>query len=141
MTNTVMAYYGSKNSIASQIVDLMPEHRGYVEPYAGSLAVLRAKASSPFECVNDLDGDLVTFWRVLRDQCEDLERLCALTPHSRQEHADMWPIGDDEQVTDLERARRVWLKLTQGRAGQLRRTGWRYHEVTRGRGSGIEEGA
>lgn len=135
MTNTVVAYYGSKNSIAAQIAELMPEHRGYVEPFAGSLAVLRTKPPSPFECVNDLDRDLMTFWRVLRDRCEDLERVCALTPHSRQEYLESWPPTAD--VDDLERARRVWMKLTQGRGGQLRTTGWRYHEITRGRGSGM----
>jgi DNA adenine methylase len=132
---SVMAYYGSKHSFAAQIVGLMPSHRGYVEPFAGSLSVLMAKAPAPFECVNDLDGDLMTFWRVLRDHPQDLERVCALTPHSRAEYKACWPIVDE--VSDLERARRVWVKLSQGRGGQLRPTGWRYHEVTRGRGSGM----
>lgn len=132
--STVFAYYGSKNSIADQIVDLMPPHRGYVEPFAGSLAVLRVKQPSPFECVNDLDGDLMTFWRVLRDRLPELERHCALTPHSRAEYTASWPIPADD---DLERAWRVWVKLSQGRGGQLRTTGWRYHETTRGRGSGM----
>lgn len=131
---TVFAYYGSKNTIAEQIVDLMPPHRGYVEPFAGSLAVLRAKPASPFECVNDLDGDLMTFWRVLRDRLPDLERIALLTPHSRAEYEASWPIPQDD---DLARAWRVWVKLSQGRGGQLRTTGWRYHEITRGRGSGM----
>ena len=132
--STVFAYYGSKNSIAEQIVDLMPAHRGYIEPFAGSLAVLRVKPPAPFECVNDLDGDLMTFWRVLRDRLPELERLAMLTPHSRAEYNASWPIPQDE---DLERAWRVWVKLSQGRGGQLRTTGWRYHEITRGRGSGM----
>jgi DNA adenine methylase len=132
--STVFAYYGSKNSIAEQIVDLMPAHRGYVEPFAGSLAVLRSKPASPFECVNDLDGDVMTFWRVLRDRLQDLERLAVLTPHSRAEYDASWPIDTDD---DLIRAWRVWVKLSQGRGGQLRSTGWRYHEITRGRGSGM----
>ncbi|KAB2806964.1 DNA adenine methylase [Pimelobacter simplex] len=132
--STVFAYYGSKNSIADEIVELMPAHRGYVEPFAGSLAVLRAKPASPFECVNDLDGDLMTFWRVLRDRFKDLERLAALTPHSRSEYDASWPIDTDDELV---RAWRVWVKLSQGRGGQLRPTGWRYHEITRGRGSGM----
>lgn len=134
MTSTVFAYYGSKNTIADQIVALMPPHRGYIEPFAGSLAVLRAKPLSPFECVNDLDGDLMAFWRVLRDRCDELERLAILTPHSRAEYLASWPIPVDNE---LERAWRVWVKLSQGRGGQLRTTGWRYHEITRGRGSGM----
>jgi len=134
---TVLGYFGSKVRAAARIVDLLPEHDGYVEPYCGSLAVLLAKPprAGRFETVNDIDQDLMTFWRVLREQPQDLERVCALTPHSRAEYAACWPITQD--VDDLERARRVWVKLAQGRGGQLRPTGWRYHEQTHGRNSSM----
>lgn len=137
MTGTVLGYFGSKVRAAARIVDLLPDHDGYVEPYCGSLAVLLAKPprARRFETVNDLDQDLMTFWRVLREQAQDLERVCALTPHSRAEYAACWPITED--VDDLERARRVWVKLAQGRGGQLRPTGWRYHEQTHGRNSSM----
>jgi DNA adenine methylase len=75
------------------------------------------------ETVNDLDGDLMNFWRVLRDRPQDLERVCALTPHSRAEYLACYEPATD----DMERARRVWVNLTQGRGGQMRRTGWRYY--------------
>jgi hypothetical protein len=52
---------------------LLPEHTHYVEPFAGSLAVLLAKPRSKMETVNDLDQDLMTFWRVLRDRPDELE--------------------------------------------------------------------
>lgn len=134
---TVLGYYGSKVRAAARIVDLLPDHDGYVEPYCGSLAVLLAKPprAGRFETVNDLDQDLMTFWQVLRDRAQDLERVCALTPHSRAEYAASWPIT--EPVDELERARRVWVKLSQGRGGQLRPTGWRYHEQTHGRNSSM----
>jgi DNA adenine methylase len=118
-------YFGGKQQVASWIVDLLPEHRGYVEPFAGSLAVLLAKPAAPFETVNDLDGDLVTFWRVLRDQPDRLERACMLTPHARAEHAAAGERPDG--VGDVEVARRVWVRLTQGRAGGLTQTGWRFN--------------
>lgn len=121
-----IAYYGAKVTIGEQIASLLPPHQHYVEPFAGSLAVLFAKKPSRMETVNDLDGDLMTFWRVLRDQPTDLERVCALTPHSRAEHDAAYAPGL-EVCGDLERARRVWVRLTQGRAGTLRRTGWRYY--------------
>jgi DNA adenine methylase len=130
-----IGYYGSKGRIAPRIVAMLPEHRGYVEPFAGSLSVLLAKPQSPFEVVNDLDGDLMTFWRVLRDQPDELVRVCSLTPHSRAELAQAWPIPDD--VTDVERARRVWVKLAQGRGGQLRPSGWRYHQNPNGRAASM----
>ncbi|WP_426566405.1 DNA adenine methylase [Angustibacter sp. McL0619] len=126
------AYYGGKTSIAERIVDALPEHRHYIEPFAGSLAVLLAKPRAQFETVNDLDEDLVTFWRVLRDRGDELATVCALTPHARAEHAASF----DLDVADLERARRVWVRLSQGRGGMLRRTGWRfYRDAARRTGS------
>jgi DNA adenine methylase len=130
-------YFGGKTQIAPKIAALLPPHEHYVEAYAGSLAVLLAKRPSPMETVNDLDGDLMTFWRVLRDQPQQLERLCALTPHSRAEHqASLDPAPP--HVDDVERARRVWVRLTQGRSGTLgRRTGWRYYQDPRGSGASM----
>ncbi|MFC9429296.1 DNA adenine methylase [Streptomyces sp. NPDC056987] len=121
-------YFGSKRRVADWIVGMLPPHDHYVEPYAGGMSVLFAKAPSAMETVNDLDGDLVNFWRVLRDQPEDLARVCALTPHSRAELTDAWEPAEDE----VERARRVWVRLSQGRGGMMRRSGWR-HYVTASR--------
>lgn len=117
-------YFGGKLSIASQIADLLPRHEHYLEPFAGSLAVLLAKRPSSMETVSDLDGDIVHFWRTLRDDPEGLERVCALTPHSRAEYLDSYDMAGAE---GLERARRIWVRLTQGRGGSMRRTGWRYY--------------
>ena len=115
------SYYGGKTTLAPQIAALLPKHEHYVEPFAGSLAVLLAKKPSRAETVNDLDGDLVTFWRVLRDRPEELERACALTPHSRAE----LEVAKDLDVEDeVERARRVFVRLTQSRSHSMKPTGW-----------------
>lgn len=120
-----ITYYGGKTTIADRIVSLLPDHKHYVEPFCGSLAVLLAKRPSAHETVNDLDGDLITFWRVLRNRPLDLERVCALTPHARAEYDAC--LRGDRPADELEVARRVWVRLAQGRGGQLRRTtGWRY---------------
>ncbi len=119
------AYFGGKTRLADQIAAAFPPHEHYVEPYAGSLAVLLAKPRSRMETVNDLDGDLMTFWRVLREQPDELTRVCALTPHARAEQLEAYALG--EAPDDLERARRVWVLLTQGRAGVMRSTGWRHY--------------
>lgn len=118
-----MPYFGGKMRIAERIVALFPEHGHYVEPYAGSLSVLLAKPLSKMETANDLDGDIVTFWRMLRDRPDEMARVCALTPHSRAERN----LAYEPAVSDLERARRVWVRLSQGRAAQLTRTGWRHY--------------
>lgn len=129
-------YFGGKTAIAPQIVRMLPAHEHYVEPFAGSLAVLLAKPQSLMETVSDLDGDLVNFWQVLRDRPQDLERVCALTPHSRAEHQNAYEPAED----DLERARRIWVLLTQGRSGQRScRTGWRYYGDSRGSSSSMPD--
>lgn len=125
MSAPPFAYYGGKTRLAERIADHFPPHQHYVEPFAGSLAVLLAKPQAAMETVNDLDGDLMTFWRVLREQPVELMRAAALTPHSRTEHRAAEIRPDD--LTDLERARRVWVQLTQGRGGTLRTTGWRHY--------------
>lgn len=122
-------YFGSKGTTADRIVALFPDHAHYVEPFCGSLAVLLAKPPSAHETVNDLDGALVTFWRVLRDNPDDLARVCAMTPHSRTEQALSY---EQAGLPDLELARRVWVQLTQGRNATRRAsgTGWRYQIST-----------
>lgn len=116
-------YYGSKARIADWIVSLLPDHEHYVEPFAGGLSVLLAKTPARMETVSDLDGELMTFWRVLRDRPTELIRACALTPHSRAELAATW----DPTTDELELARRIWCRLAQGRSGTLRNTGWRHY--------------
>ncbi|MFE3031536.1 DNA adenine methylase [Streptomyces canus] len=116
-------YFGSKQRIADWIVSLLPDHDHYVEPFAGGLSVLLAKRPARMETVNDLDGELMTFWRVLRDRPTELLRACMLTPHGRAELAATW----DPTTDELELARRIWSRLAQGRSGTLRNTGWRHY--------------
>lgn len=116
-------YFGSKQNVAAQIVGLLPAHKHYIEPFAGSLAVLLNKPRAVKETVNDSDSALMVFWRVLRDHPDALTRLVEDTPHSRQEYE----AALDLTVADeLEKARRVWVLLTQGWTGLLMNSGWRY---------------
>lgn len=107
-------YYGSKSTIAPWIVAMMPPHRVYIELFAGSAAVLFAKPPSTHEILVDIDRNVVTFFRVLREQPAELARICRLTPYSRQEYRDS-RLTDD--VNDLERARRFWLRCCQSYNG------------------------
>ena len=97
------SYFGGKSRLAPWIASLLPAHRTYVEPYFGSGAVLFAKPPSHTEIVNDLDGEIVNFFRMLRDRLDDLERACLLTPYAREEY-DACQI--DPTLDGVERARR-----------------------------------
>jgi len=117
-------YYGAKGRLAGRIVDLIPEHRIYAEPFAGSAAVLFAKSPAPVEVINDLDHNVVTFFRVLRDNEPELLRALRFTPYARDEFASADLTEDG--IDDLERARRFFVRTTQGHnaAGSGGRAGW-----------------
>jgi DNA adenine methylase len=122
-----MPYAGGKQRLAKTIIAMLPTHRHYVEPYAGALSVLLAKPVSHIETVNDLDGEIVAFWRVLRDRPDALERLCALTPHAREEYVACRDHGLDVADDELAKAWRVWVKLTQSRGARADgSSGWRF---------------
>ncbi len=80
----VLKYPGSKWKIARNLVELIPDHHSYLEPYAGSLALLFHKRPSPIETVNDLDSDVTNlFWCIQKDS-ERLARLLITTPYARE---------------------------------------------------------
>lgn len=99
--NTLLNYPGAKWGMAAQIVSLMPPHRSYLEPFFGSGAVLFNKPPSAIETVNDIDGDIVNFFRVLREQPEKLAMFISLTPYSRDVFNDA---HEDRGTSDFERA-------------------------------------
>lgn len=112
----VFGWYGGKFSHLDWLLPLLPEAHHYVEPFAGSAAVLLNREPSSVETYNDLDGDVVNFFRVLRDRHEELVRAIGLTPFSREEyHKAIY--GETESVSDVERARRFYVRARQTRTG------------------------
>lgn len=82
--NAILNYPGAKWGLAQTIVELMPKHRSYLEPFFGSGAVLFNKPLSAIETINDIDGDIVNFFTVLRECPQELAEKIALTPYSRE---------------------------------------------------------
>src|ERR1700761_5583150 len=104
----VFGWYGGKFNHLDWLLPLLPEAHHYCEPFSGSGAVLLNRPPSPVETYNDIDGDVVNFFRVLRDKPDDLIRAIGLTPFSREEffHA----IHDEKEgLSDLELARRFYV--------------------------------
>lgn len=118
----ILHYPGSKWSMADWIISHFPEHQTYLEPFFGSGAVLFSKQRSQLETVNDLDGEVVNLFRVIRERPEELAQAIKFTPHSREEYY----LSYEESDNELERARRLIVRLWQGRGGKTsHRTGWR----------------
>jgi DNA adenine methylase len=109
-------WYGGKFNHLNWLLPLLPQATHYCEPFAGSAAVLLNREPSPVETYNDIDGEVVNFFRVLRDQQEDLIRAIGLTPFSREELriAVEEPI---DNLSELERARRFFVRARQVRTG------------------------
>lgn len=111
----LFGYYGGKFSHLDWLLPLLPMCHHYCEPFAGSAAVLINRAPSAIETYNDLDGEVANFFRVLREQSEELTRQIGLTPFSREEFAVACKL--DPEVSPLERARRFYVRARQVRTG------------------------
>lgn len=105
--------------LANEIIATLPEHDHYVEPFAGSAAVLFAKPRSRLETLNDLDGQIVAFFRTLRERPDDLIRAVELTPYARAEYEAALEPTDDP----VEAARR-WMVRSIMCVGNDRTGGW-----------------
>ena len=109
--NTLLNYPGAKWGMAKEIVALMQPHRSYLEPFFGSGAVLFNKPQSAIETVNDIDGDIVNFFRVLREQPDRLAEAISLTPYAREVFDDShYNRGTD----DFDRAYRFAIRSKMG---------------------------
>jgi len=119
-----LRYYGGKWRIAPWVLSYFPAHECYVEPYGGGASVLLRKRRSPLEIYNDLDGDVVSFFRVLREKPEELARLIRLTPWARAEYE----FCREDCEDPLEAARRFYVSCWMGFGGGRARwrSGWRY---------------
>ncbi len=107
-----LRYHGAKFRLAAWVMNFFPPHRCYIEPFGGAAGVLLQKPRAYAEIYNDLDGDVVNFFRVLRDPAlrDQLCEAIALTPYARAEFLQAWePI--DEPV---ERARRIAIRAQMG---------------------------
>jgi DNA adenine methylase len=109
-------WYGGKFSHLDWLLPLLPPARHYCEPFAGSAAVLINRKPSPVETYNDLDGEVVNFFRVLRDQKEELVQAIGLTPFSKREF-ELAVAEPANGLSAVERARRFYIRARQVRTG------------------------
>jgi DNA adenine methylase len=116
MTDKLIAfgYYGGKYSHLDWLLPLLPTQgiTHYCEPFGGSGAVLLNREPSPVETYNDLDGELANFFKVLREQTDEIIRQLAFTPFSRSEY--VLSCGAPDGLSEVERARRLFVRIVQG---------------------------
>lgn len=87
---SLLRYPESKWNLAQKIVDLLPDHKSYLEPYFGSGAVLFTKSASAIETVNDLSDEVVNLFQVIQSEPEALQEKLFVTPYSRTIYDRAW---------------------------------------------------
>lgn len=110
-------YHGGKHYLAKRIVALMPPHTHYVEPYFGGGSVLLAKnPEGVSEVVNDIDGHLTHFWRVLQGEqsFERFRRVVEAVPFSERE----WGDAEQPQTDPVHQAVSWFIRCRQSLAGR-----------------------
>lgn len=108
-------WYGGKYSHLDWLLPLLPESKHFCDIFGGSAAVLINREPSPVETYNDLDGEVVNFFRVLRNNKDRLIEKIGLTPFSREELR--IALSKEKNISDLEKARRFFVRARQTRTG------------------------
>lgn len=117
-------YFGGKLTWTDWLYRNFPEHVHFIDVFGGSMAVTLNKKPSIINTYNDINGDVVNFFRVLRDYPRELITQLLLTPISRQEYNECW----DDVEEPIERARRFYVRVRQSiysMGGQQKNKGWR----------------
>lgn len=122
VTRPVLRWHGGKWKLAPWIISHFPAHKVYIEPFGGAGSVLLQKQPSVTEVWNDLEGEVVNLFKVLRSATDELARLVYLTPFAREEYHALYEPADDP----IERARRfvAWSFMGQSSKGALRKSGF-----------------
>ena len=117
--NGPLSYIGGKRAIAKPIIALFPKHTTYVEAFAGGAQVFFRKEPSEVEILNDLDGEIVNFYRVCQQHYEELIRYFRFVVISRDWHR-LLKSTDPKTLTDIQRAARYLYLLKDSYGGLVR---------------------
>lgn len=112
-------YFGGKSRLAEKIVSMIPVHTCYCEPFCGAAWILFTKEPSKVEIINDLDNELVTFWRVVQNHLTAFLEYFKYAIVSRQ----LWELEKQkapDTLTDIQRAVRYYYLQRLGFAGKTK---------------------
>ncbi|MFL5763554.1 MAG: DNA adenine methylase [Bacteroidia bacterium] len=117
---TPITYYGGKQSLLKYLLPLIPDHQIYCEPFFGGGALFFAKPKSEVEVINDLNGEVINFFKVLKNKFSELQKEIRVTLHSRDLYKKAMAIYKKPKAyTDVQRAWALWTATNQGFAGLI----------------------
>lgn len=118
MKSPIGGYQGGKSRLAKKIIEQLPEHTCYCEPFCGAAWVLFSKPPSKVEIINDANRDLVTLFRVLQNHPEEFARHFKFVFLSRDEYQRLLRVPEDT-LTDVQRAVRFFYLQKLGFGGKV----------------------
>ncbi len=128
---TPISYYGGKQTMAKQIINLIPSHQLYCEPFFGGGAVYFCKEPSKIEIINDTNREVVNFYRTVQNDFTALEKEIRITLHSRDLHRKAKIIYQNpDMFSELKRAWAFWTLASQSFSSELN-TAWSYSKKDR----------
>lgn len=99
---------------------MIPQHKLYCEPFFGGGAVFFAKPKSEVEVINDINGEIVNFFKVIKTKFPDLQKEIKATLHSRELYKKAMVVYvNPDLFTDVKRAWALWVLTNQGFAGMI----------------------
>ncbi len=115
-----ISYYGGKQRLAKRIIALIPDHNLYAEVFAGGAAIFFAKEPSALEVINDTNGELINFYKVLKTQYKKLAKEIQSTLHSRELHNEARVVyANPNLFNEVKRAWAVWVLANQSFGSML----------------------
>lgn len=131
MLNSPLSWTGGKSRLRGEIIQRIPPHATYVELFAGAAWVLFGKdaAISKSEVLNDLDGELINFWRVLKHRPAEFAEAAAMALASRE----LWKAWRKlpARGSEIDRAVRFYVVIKCGFGGQRAATSFAAHPARR----------
>lgn len=134
MKKALFGYLGGKFQLSKQIIPLIPEHHCYVEPFCGAASVFFKKNPSKTEILNDLNGDLINLYRVIRDDFGKFVRVFRGLPVAREQFNYFKSQHPDLISDPIERAARFFYLL---RTSYGSKTTDQTFSISTGRGSNL----
>lgn len=125
--NSPLPYIGGKSKLADTIIKMVPEHTAYCEVFAGAAWVFFRKERSKYEVINDLDGDLISFYRVLQNHLEEFTKQFRWILSSREWFEDFKSQQESKGLTDIQRSARYYYLQRHCFGGRVRDVRCRRH--------------
>ncbi|WP_107039980.1 DNA adenine methylase [Brumimicrobium mesophilum] len=117
---TPISYYGGKQMMLPRILPIIPQHKIYVEAFFGGGAVFWSKEESEVEVINDLNGQVINFYRQLKSNSRELKERVESTPYSRESYKQAMVVYNAPYLfNEVTRAWSFWVATVQGFSNKI----------------------